>query len=257
MDIEKIKQENLELKKKLSIARHWMEREVKSQIKKIESWKVSKKASISTDVFFSENVEEIIINKVSDFFGEILLLNTPDSIVENIISAEVSFYNLRENKNADWLWVITSYHKALDILIETYITKGFRKFAKKNKQTQLRQNDVLEKSLNSVVNSWYILSVGRLFHLIKLIKEDEKLYDYWKCFKSYIEKYDYLNEILFHEWFFINFSKLANSEILWRKRHVWKISYNEVKKARKLLIWDFKDRDSLIYKFIEMWKIDI
>lgn len=257
MHLEKIKQENLDLKRKLAIAKLWMEREVKSQIKKIESGKVSKKASISTDVFFSENVEEIIINKVSDFFGEILLLNTPDSIIENIISAEVSFYNLRENKNADGLGVITSYHKALDVLIETYITKGFRKFAKKNKQTQLRQNDILEKSLNSVVNSWYILSVGRLFHLIKLIKEDSKLYDYWECFKSYVEKYDYLNEILFDENFYLNFSKLANSEILWRKRHVWKISYSEVKKARKLLIWDFKDTDSLIYKFIEMWKIDI
>jgi hypothetical protein len=40
----------------------------------------------------------------------------------------------------------------LDTLIESFIIKGFRKYARKNGQIQLRENDVLEKSLNSVVN---------------------------------------------------------------------------------------------------------
>jgi len=37
----------------------------------------------------AENVEEMITNRIADFFGEILLLNTPTSVVDNIISAEV------------------------------------------------------------------------------------------------------------------------------------------------------------------------
>lgn len=256
MDLEKIKKENLDLQKKLSTAKLWMEREVKEQIKKISQNKVSSMTSKTKDLFFSENVEEIITKKVSDFFGEIILLNTPVSVIENIISAEVAYFNMKENSSSDGLGIITSYHKALDVIIERDIIKWFRKFAKKNKQTQLRQNDVLEKSLNSVVNQGYILGVWRLFHIIKLIKEDGILYDYWKCFKEYLSKYTFISEILLNDNFYNNFKILINSEILGKKRHIWKISLTEVKEARLILIWDFKDTNSLIYKFIEIGKVD-
>jgi hypothetical protein len=209
------------------------------------------------DRFFSENVEWMITKKVSDFFWEILLLNTPTSVVDNIISAEVAYFNLRENPSADWLGVITSFHKSLDTLIESEITKWFRKFARKKWQTQLRENDVLEKALNSVVNKWYILSVWRLYHLIKLIKNNGKLYDYWECFKEYLSKYKYISDILLDEEFYKHFTELMNSEILWKKRHVGKISFVEARKARRFLIWDFKDKNSMIYKFIEIGKVDI
>lgn len=253
---EKLKKENLDLKRKLSIAKLWMEREVRSQVKKIADRKVSNMTSKTKDAFFSDNVEEIITKKVSNYFGEIMLLNTPSSVIENIIAAEVAFYTLRENPSADWLWVITSYHKSLDVLIETHITNWFRKFAKKKGQTQLRQNDVLEKALNSVVNKWYILSIWRLFHLVHLIDTDDMLYDYGKCFKTYLEKYAYISNILFREDFLNNFEKLVDTEILWKKRHVWKISFEETKKARELLIWNFKDKGSLIYWLIEIGKVD-
>jgi hypothetical protein len=126
----------------------------------------------------------------------------------------------------------------------------------KQKHIKLRQNDLLEKALNSVVNKWYILSVWRLYHLIKLIKNNDQLYDFWTAFKEYIDKYQYIREILLNNDFYDNFSKLIDSEILWKKRHVWKISFVEAREARKYLIWDFKDTNSLIYKFIEIWKID-
>ena len=256
LENQKLKEENLDLKRKLSLARVWMEKEVREQVKKISKRKIASMTCKTKDKFFSENVEEIITTKVATFFWEILLLNTPTAVVNNIISAEVAYFNLRENPSADWLWVITSYHKAIDLLIESEITKWFRKYAIKMWQTQLRENDVLEKALNSVVNKWYILSVWRLFHLISLIKKDEKLYDYWKCFKEYLEKYSYISDILFWEEFFNNFSELVNSEILWKKRHVWKISFIEAREARSLLIWDFKDTNSLIYKLIEIGKVD-
>lgn len=256
LDNQKLKEENLDLKRKLSIAKTWMWKEVREQVKKISKRKISSMTCRTKDRFFSDNVEEIITTKVATFFWEILLLNTPTSVVNNIISAEVAYFNLRENPSADWLWVITSYHKALDLLIESEITKWFRKYAIKNNQIQLRKNDVLEKALNSVVNKWYILSVWRLYHLLKLIKNNEELYDYWKCFSDYIKKYKYISDILFNEEFFDNFDKLINSEILWKKRHIWKVSFVEAREARSLLIWDFKNKNSLIYKFIEIGKVD-
>ena len=251
-----LKKENLDLQRKLYSAKIWMEKEVKSQVKKIAKSKVSNMTSRTKDVFFAENVEDIITKKVTTFFWEIMLLNTPTSVIENIISAEVWYFNLRENPSADWLGVITSYHKALDTLTEGFITKWFRKFAKKHGQTQLRQNDVLEKALNSVVNQGYILSIWRLFHLLKLIKEEDKLYDYWKCFKEYLEKYTYISDILYKDEFYENFHSLVSSEILGKKRHIWRISFVEARTARTLLIWDFNDEDSLIYRFIEIGKVD-
>lgn len=256
MDLEELKKENLDLRRKLSIAKLWMEKEIKSKIIRIAKWQISKITSKTKDVFFSENMEDIITKKVSDYFWEIMLLNTPQSVIDNIISAEVSYYSLIDNPGADGLWVITSYHKSLDTLIENIIVKWFRKFAIKKWQIHLRQNDVLEKALNSVVNQGYILSVWRLFHLLQLIKTEDTMYDYWRCFRDYLEKYKYIYDILFSEEFYNNFEKLVESEILWKKRHVWKISFEEVKQARTLLIWDFTNKNSLIYWFIEILKVD-
>ncbi len=256
VNLEQLIKENIELKRKLSTARLWMGREVRSSISKIAKWKVSQFTSEIKDSFFSENIENIITKKITDFFWEIMLLNTPSSVIENIIIAEINYSHLRENPNIDWLWVITSYHKSLDTLIEGFITKWFRRYAKKKWQTQLRKNEVMEKFLNSVVNQWYILSVWRLFHILESIINKEELYDYWKCFKEYLEKYDYISKIILDKGFMDNFEKLIKSEILGKKRHIWTISFNETRSARTLLIWDFVDTNTLIYKLIEIWKVD-
>ncbi len=205
---------------------------------------------------FDEHAEEIISAQITEFIWEILLLNIPGSVIENIISAEISFHHMQKNNAFDGLSVISSYHKALDTLIESFITKGFRKYAHKQKQTTLRENDILEKSLHSVVNSGYILWVGRLFHVLKFIHQEEDLGEYGKCFKNYLAKYSYLEECLLGEDCYNILSVLVNSEILWKKRHVWKINYEETKQARSLLIWDFENKSCLLYKLIETQSID-
>jgi hypothetical protein len=163
---------------------------------------------------------------------------------------------LKENPNSDGLWVITSYQKCLDIIIENFITKQFRKFAKKKLQIYLRKNDPLEKSLNLVVNKWYILGVWRLYHILSLINKNSELYDYWKCFKQYLEKYNYISDIILKKNFIKNFEKLITSEVLGKKRHIWKITLEETKQARKLLIWDFENNNCIIYDLCEISKID-
>jgi len=56
--------------------------------------------------------------------------------------------------------------------------------------------------------------------LTELIKNDEHLYDYGKCFKEYLEKYDYIFKILLDDTVFKYFDELVSSEILGKKRHV-------------------------------------
>lgn len=250
MNIQKLQLENADLKRKLKIAQAWMEREVRIQVEQIWNDHNEKWGN------HTELSEEKIIEKITHFIWEVLMLNVPWDFMENIISAEILFHSLEENNNFDGLGIISSYHKALDVLIENFITKGFRKYAHKQKQTILRKNDVMEKTLNSVVNQWYILWVGRLYHILKMIRSWEALEDYAQCFKDFLEKYNYLWDVFLSDEFYWAFWKLVNSEILGKKRHVWKINFEETAQARKILIWNFEDKNCLIYKMIETQKIE-
>jgi len=239
-EIEKLKLENKILKRKLEIASIWMKKEVKNQIKNVGKWNIDKK----------------IDKKIHNFFWDIMLLNIPETVINNIILAEISYCNLKENKYTDWLSVIFSYHKALDTIIESFITKWFRRFAKKDKTLHLEKNDLLEKSLHSVVGSWYILSIWRLFHILKLKKNNWKIFNYWNCFLKYLDEYKYLKDVLLETSFYDKLEKIIKSEVLWKKRHSWNISFEETKIARNILIWKLENRDCIIYKLIESQSVE-
>ena len=256
-DITTLQQENTLLKKKLEIAQKWMKREVSGQIRKIARQQISESTLEEKTCFLHENVDEIVSKKIQEFFGEIMLLNIPSSIIENIISAEINYYNFRHNPKSDWFAIISSYHKALDIIIEKYITSWFRKyFNKKYPQSFSPENDSIEKALFSVVTKKYNLSAGRLFHIIKLIREWEKLWDYVQVFKKYLEKYDFLNTMLIQDDdFFELYNQIIETEVLWSKRHSGIISFVDTREARKILIWEFREKNCLIYKLIELGEV--
>ena len=64
-------------------------------------------------------------------------------------------------------------------------------------------------------------------------------------------------EILLEENFYRLLKILIYSEVFWKKRHEWKITYEETKKTRTILIWDLKEQNCVIYKLIKMWQVDI
>lgn len=257
--IKKLLEENIKLKKeieilnsKLALVKVWMEKEIKAQAHKIAQRKIKNFSSWVRNDFLNENFEEMIANKINSYFWDLLLLNAPKWTIEAITAWEINFFNMLKNDNIDWLAVISSYHKALDLFIEAFITNNFRKFAKKRWCIFLRVNDHLEKSLNSIVNQKYILSVWRLYGLIKKIKDWEILYDYSKCFKEYLEKYENLQKLLLNDKIFFKlFTEINKMEVLASKRHSWIINKKETIKARKILIWNLEDKNSLIYKLLE------
>ena len=55
---------------------------------------------------------------------------------------------------------------------------------------------------------------------MKLIHMGETLHDYGACFKNYLEKYDYLADILLDDMFYNQLKNLVESEIVGKKRHV-------------------------------------
>lgn len=250
-DINALIEENQRMKRKLEFVQVWMEKEVRAQALKIAKNKTSKFTTSVKEDFLSENFEEVIATRISDFFGDLLLLNAPKGTIEGITSAEINYFNMMKNPTIDGFAVISAYHKVLDLFIESFITNNFRKYAKKKGQTILRVNDPLEKSLNLIVNSKYIMSVGRLYGLLKMIREDQKLFDYGQCFKEYLDKYTELRAILLDDVFFEKFTRLNKSEVLSSKRHSGSISKKDTMDARKVLIGDFRDKTSIIYKILE------
>lgn len=250
-----LQKENETLKKQLEVAISWMRRNIKEQAQKVSNKKLKKMTLATKSCFIEENIEENITKQIWDFFWDLMLLNIPSSAIENIISAEINYYNLRKTPSTDWMSVITSYHKSLDVLVESFIVKWFRKFAKKHNQTILRKNDPLEKFLHNVVNKWYILSIWRLFHIIDIIRKNSEQYPYVKCFNEYLDKYEYIREVLFEEEFYVIFEELVSSEIFWKKRHIWSMKFVETRQSRKLLIWEFEDKKCLIYKLLEMQNV--
>jgi hypothetical protein len=152
-----LQEENEQLKNKLEIAKNWMKREIAEDMKKISKAKIDNSISKEKTCFLNDNIEEIVSKKIQDFFGELMLISIPSSIIRNIISAEINYYNFRNNPSFDGFSVISSYHKAIDIIIETYITSHFRSFAK-NKNLEY-SNKSLEKSIFLIIDKKYNLSV--------------------------------------------------------------------------------------------------
>lgn len=230
------------LEQKLKIAKDWMKKEVEKEKRGIQEGKKEiKKIVTPLD----------IMDKINSFFPEVALINVNDDFFDNLISSEIHFANLKNNPDIDGSSVIIWYNKILDSLIESTITKNYRKYALKSKII-LRENDPLEKALHLTVTKGYIIWLWRLFWILERIKNWKKIDEFLESFKHYLDKNSYIKEVILSESFFTNFEKIIKTEIFWRKRHVWTMHFEEVKKIRKLLLWDFKDKNCILYKLIEL-----
>lgn len=249
--IQELQNKIQELQKKLDMCSKWMRKEVEWEIHKIAKRKVSKMTENLKEDFLSENQEQIITQRIQNYFGDILLLNAPNNTLEYLVNSEINFFNFQKNPNNDGFSVISSYHKILDAFIEHFITINYRKFALKKNCTILRVNDPLEKALHLVVNKKYILSLGRLYWLLKAIKNDEKLYTYWETFAEYLDKYRELKDVLLTQEFMDLFREVVDSEVFGAKRHSGKISLDETVRTRQIMTWEFADKKSILYILLE------
>lgn len=249
--LHELTQENEKLKHHLEIATRWMRRQVEESVHKISKRKVTSMTETGRDEFLRENQEAIISKRIQDYFGDLLLLNAPKETIEYLVSSEISFYNLGKNPSLDGLSVISSYHKILDIWVEQMIVNQFRKYAQKKGATVLRVNDPMEKSLHSVVTKKFILSLGRLYGLLQMIRNGEKLYDFGQVFSQYLDKYPDLRNMLLSDDFFLLFGKVIESDVFGGKRHQGSISLGDTKNTRKWITGDFTDKSGLLYQVLE------
>lgn len=248
---QELEQENALLRRQLENCVRWMRREVEESIHKISKRKVTRMTETGRDDFLRENQEAIIGKRIADYFGDLLLLNAPKETLEYLVSSEISFYNLSKNPSLDGLSVISSYHKILDVWVEQMIVNQFRKFAQKKGAIVLRVNDPMEKALHSVITKKYILSLGRLFGLLRMIRNGEKLHDFGQTFSQYLDKYQDIHDMLLSDRFFLLFEKIVESDVFGGKRHQGSISLSDTKNTRKWITGDFVDKDGLLYQVLE------
>jgi len=251
-NIKKLQEENTILRKKLLSASTWMKKSIEEEKKFIQKQKLKWEREEERESFLYANIENIILKKIENFFPVRELNFLSEEFVDNILSSEINFYNLQKNPHLDGILVIIGYHKILDMLIEDKITSPFRKFAKKENQTTLEVNDVLEKSIHLIVNNGYILSVWRLFGILKKIKETKKLSPYLLSFKNFLNEYGYIEQTVFHSSFYYKLEILVESEVLGSKRHKGHIEKKETIKIRELLIGNFEDKDCIIYELLSL-----
>jgi hypothetical protein len=102
-------------------------------------------------MFFRENASDMITQNISYFFGDLLLSHIPHDFIDNLIVAEVAYYHLKGDDILDGFSIISSYHKALDSLVEDFVVKEFRSFVMKHGIPKKAVNHVVEKFLDRVV----------------------------------------------------------------------------------------------------------
>lgn len=250
-ELELLKAENEELRRQLGVATAWMARQWREESLKIAKKRTGRMTEYVRTDFMRENMEEITYNRIHAYFGDLLLMNAPRDTMSHLVDAEIAFYNIQRSGSGDGLSVISSYTKLLDALVENYVTSQFRKFAVKRGAVVLRVNDPMEKAIHFVIIKRYILSIGRLYGLLKSIRNGERLFDYGNAFKEYLEKYRTVGDFLLSDEFYLPFSEIVESDVFGGKRHSGKISLEETVATRKILLGDFKDQNSLFYRFLQ------
>ncbi len=237
-----LEKENKRLKHKLEIAQKWMQSQV--------SWA---KNTIQNKWGTRDGIEQ----KIYKFFPAESLSNFPNNGVENIISAEIIFEHLLSWEDFDGISVIISYGKILDQMVELYITKWLRKYISKNNTSPKYVNDPLEKSLRLIIEKKFTFSLGRLYQSLDIISKSKELTPYLYEFSKYIKSRAFLWEVLLSKSFLLQLKCVIDSHALTDKRHTGTLSKADTISARNAIIWDFKNKECILYLLSSSQKTDI
>ncbi len=227
--------ENAELRARLELAEKWMQREVQTAMQNIQK----KELRSATRKHFSNLLEEewidILARRVTDIFGE-SLENAPEYTLERLIDAEIYWQTLQKYPTMDGLPIILAYQKILDAWIGENLISPWRKQRKLWMKTWIFAS-LIEKDIQNILTKNYSFSIGRLYQILKMIREEAKLptfvmelVSFWK---QEIPKT--LDTLISNE-FFHSFSLLMDREIFSKKRHEKKVTFSDVKKMREVLI---------------------
>ncbi|HRI35672.1 MAG TPA: hypothetical protein PK765_00950 [bacterium] len=234
-----LESENAELRRKLEFSRAWMRKQVEEQVHQISLRKTRMLASESRDDFFREQQEQMISTHIRRYFGEEGAVRLSDRALSLLVQSEIAYYALTKNPALDGLSVVGVYQKLLDDLVERGITEAYRTRAREDR-LWLTANDPVEKALHLVVTKNYILSLGRLYSLLKTAKNDDasRLPAFTQAFVHHIRT-DERFCLLLEKPFYPLFAQLIASQAMGEKRHRGNITLEETRRAREWTIASF------------------
>ena len=91
----------------------------------------------------------------------------------------------------------------------------------------------IDRDIQNILTKDYTFSIGRLYQILKMIRDNEKLpffvsalVEFWK------KEIPEILATLVSDAFFLPFSLLMEREIFTKKRHEKKVTFSDVKKTR-------------------------
>ena len=238
-----LQQENEKLRKKLSIAESWMKREIQNQMLLISKKHLQKDTTQWYAELVSNEMEDIITQKIQSFFSDTPLYDIPSSFLENIVKSEIGYYILKKWIQIDNLAVTIGYQKCFESIIEYTISKGFRTWAQKHISPQ-KSISPLEDTIKKVIEKGYILWIGKLYHVLT----QKEVWIYTEALLNFIEQDTLLKNTLLSESFLIQLEHVVKSEVFGSKRHLGEITPAEIDAIRLWCIGNLEDKTCLIYR---------
>ena len=251
------------LERMLAEARRWMEREVQTRTKEIQTKLTTKNTLQALNEVFASNTGDqdsqwVAINLIREYFGK-SLETLPHQFFAYLIEAERLYYILTNERGfSDGLPIISVMTKAYDCLIHELITKWFARYARDRMrgETLPKFNDPLERALIAMITKNYTLSVGRLSPLLSRIKDHREngvtLLPHTQLFADWIEQDVSLQKHLLSDILRKKLIRLNESEIFWEKRHRSSINHDEVREARSLLVGNYQNKQSVFLLLLKI-----
>lgn len=269
-DIVAIQQENQILQERIKLlermlaeARRWMEREVQTRTKEIQTKLTTKNTLQALNEVFASNTGDqdsqwVAINLIREYFGQ-SLERLPHQFFAYLIEAERLYYILTNERGfSDGLPIVSVMTKAYDCLIHELITKWFARYARDRLRGENlpKFNDPLERALIAMITKNYTLSVGRLSPLLSRIKDHKEngvtLLPYTQLFADWIEQNPSIQKHLLSDILRKKLVRLNESEIFGEKRHRSSINHDEVREARSLLVGNYENKQSIFLLLLKM-----
>lgn len=243
--IKRLERENQELSEQLLLCKKWIRKEITQKTYHINLERM--RGLTRTKMVIGENAD--VVEMVQGFFDAYRHLPGVPACIEHLIESESNFFHLMKKKNFDGFIVTNGYQKAFEVLVEEMITKDFRSYAKRIK-SNLRVNNLTEKTLHKVVTKKYHLSIGKLFETLKSVQHDTRKGPYQKAFLEYLKFLWPFGKFLTSDDFSASWSDLMDSDIFWGRRHIGSISKEETQKIRMNLTGNYNDGQCLFIDFL-------
>ena len=108
-----------------------------------------------------------------------------------------------------------------------------------------------------MITKKYTLSTGRLFGLLKSIRQGGSLLEFSTEFREYLTKYIDLGNLLLSDAFYRPYGELVEGDVFGGKRHSGRITLEETTKMRELLVGGYTNKNGLLHQLLAQNSVGI